>query len=75
MANDDDQVAQVAPDEQEELAAPDFEEPAPSELIDEEDEDTPEDVLNSGQYFDDISDDSVRLHLREICKITLLSAE
>lgn len=75
MANDDDQVAQVAPDEHEELAAPDFEEPAPSELIDEEDEDTPEDVLNSGQYFDDISDDSVRLHLREIGKIPLLSAD
>jgi RNA polymerase primary sigma factor len=75
VANDDDQVAQVAPDEHEELAAPDFEEPAPSELIDEEDEDTPEDVLNSGQYFDDISDDSVRLHLREIGKIPLLSAD
>ena len=27
------------------------------------------------QYFDDISDDSVRLHLREIGKIPLLSAE
>ena len=75
MANDDEQVAQVAPDEHEELVAPDFEEPAPSELIDEEDEDTPEDVLNSGQYFDDISDDSVRLHLREIGKIPLLSAD
>lgn len=52
----------------------DFEEPAVEELLDEE-EDTPEDILNSGQYFDDISDDSVRLHLREIGKIPLLSAE
>lgn len=40
-----------------------------------EEEDTPEDELNSGQYLDDISDDSVRLHLREIGKIPLLSAE
>ncbi len=75
MANDDDQIVQDVPEEHEELLVPDFEEPAPSELIDDEDEDTPEDVLNSGQYFDDISDDSVRLHLREIGKIPLLSAE
>ena len=47
---------------------PDFDE------LDEE-EDTAEDVLNSGQYLDDISDDSVRLHLREIGKIPLLSAD
>lgn len=76
MANDDDQILVDAPEDQdEELVTPDFEEPAPDELIDEEDEDTPEDVLNSGQYFDDISDDSVRLHLREIGKIPLLNAE
>jgi RNA polymerase primary sigma factor len=77
VANDD-QVPIEPADEQEEqqvVAATEFEEPAPDELVDEEDEDTPEDVLNSGQYFDDISDDSVRLHLREIGKIPLLSAE
>jgi RNA polymerase primary sigma factor len=73
VANDD-QVPIEPVDEQEEQLTPDFEEPAPDELLD-EDEDTPEDVLNSGQYFDDISDDSVRLHLREIGKIPLLSAE
>jgi RNA polymerase primary sigma factor len=76
VANDD-QVPLEPTDETEEkvVTAADFEEPAPDELVDEEDEDTPEDVLNSGQYFDDISDDSVRLHLREIGKIPLLSAE
>ena len=33
------------------------------------------DELNNGQYLDDISDDSVRLHLREIGKIPLLTAD
>ncbi|MCA0228280.1 RNA polymerase sigma factor RpoD [Patescibacteria group bacterium] len=65
----------IADDQEEQVVSPaDFEEPAPDELL-EEDEDTPEDILNAGQYFDDISDDSVRLHLREIGKIPLLSAE
>ena len=73
MANDD--QTPVGPNEEfEEANVADFEEPAIGELMDEE-EDTPEDVLNSGQYFDDISDDSVRLHLREIGKIPLLSAD
>ena len=77
MANDDDQgqLGNDSADEREEIVvAPDFEEPEIDELL-EEDMDTPEDVLNAGQYFDDISDDSVRLHLREIGKIPLLSAE
>ena len=74
MANDDQVPIDDEIKETEELVIPDIEEPELDELID-EDEDTPEDVLNSGQYFDDISDDSVRLHLREIGKIPLLSAE
>ena len=75
MANDDQLQSDTSDEiEREELVVPDIDEPAIDELMD-EDEDTPEDILNSGQYFDDISDDSVRLHLREIGKIPLLSAE
>jgi RNA polymerase primary sigma factor len=50
----------------------DIDGPAIDELVDEED--TDEDTLNQGQYFDDVSDDSVRLYLREIGKIPLLNA-
>ena len=42
-------------------------------LIDEE-ESEDLDSLTTGQYLDDVSDDSVRLYLREIGKIPLLSA-
>ena len=72
MANDD-QLQNTSPDPDEEVVVPDIDEPDIDEL--EEEEDTPEDILNSGQYFDDISDDSVRLHLREIGKIPLLTAD
>jgi len=71
VANDDNDDA-ILNDQQQIVSDDDFAEPDFDEL---EEEDTSEDVLNSGQYLDDISDDSVRLHLREIGKIPLLNAE
>ena len=72
----DDTVAKD--DQDEELAEVNVldivDEPDASALADEEEE-ADEATLNKNQYFDDVSDDSVRLYLREIGKIPLLNAE
>lgn len=71
--NDDDLTKVPLMDDEETDTLQGVDEPDVSELEDEVEDD--EDTLNSNQYFDDVSDDSVRLYLREIGKIPLLNAE
>lgn len=74
--NDDAKQEDQLADESTDVAAvalTDIEGPVIDDLVDEEE--LGEEELNNNQYFDDISDDSVRLYLREIGKIPLLNGE
>ncbi|AHB42250.1 RNA polymerase sigma factor RpoD [Candidatus Saccharibacteria bacterium RAAC3_TM7_1] len=73
---DDDLIKSTLGDEEVEVDTLEgVEEPDVAELEDEDELEDDVDTLNNNQYFDDVSDDSVRLYLREIGKIPLLSAE
>lgn len=73
-SNDNILISDDATDEPDLALLDDVDEPNVLDLDDDE-LDTDEDTLDSNQYLDDVSDDSVRLYLREIGKIPLLNAE
>lgn len=77
ISKDDDLIDITATDDTDVASLNDIEivdEPDIKEIEEEEEEDLDDDPA-APVYFDDISDDSVRLYLREIGKIPLLNAE
>ena len=75
MANSDKEEKKTIVVKPKEVKDLDIEEPAADDLIDEEEEELDEEALTKEQYFDDATDDSVRMYLREIGKIPLLNSE
>lgn len=76
MPDDDQHLNEDAAVEQEVEPTDDLSEIEGPVLDDlDEEEEIDDETLNNSQFYDDISDDSVRLYLREIGKIPLLSGE